>query len=98
MSCATGSGGVAGQRAAGAPEAVVERDGGSQRGEARDHAREEVVQSAGAVAFEAEDVLGGPEDRLDAPADRREVRAAAALVLAARPVDLGVERCEGGFE
>jgi hypothetical protein len=74
MGCATALGGVAGQRAAGAPK------------------------GAGAVAFEAEDVLGGPEDRLDALADRREVRAAAFLVLAVRAHDLGVKRGEVDFE
>src|SRR6266536_6483496 len=98
MSCATGSGGVAGQRAAGAAEAVVERDGGGEGGEAHGDAHEEVVQGAGPVAFEAEDVLGGPDDRFDALADRRQVRAAPWLVGAPRAHDLGVEGGEVGLE
>src|SRR3954470_6038666 len=84
MSCAAGSGGVASQRAAGAAEAVVECDGGGQGGEAAGEADAQLVQDARAVAFEAEDVLGGEEDRFDALADRREVRSAPGLVLAAR--------------
>src|SRR5919106_5072940 len=98
MSCATGSGRVAGQPAAGAAEAVVECDGGGERGEARGEADAEVVQGAGAVTFEGEDVLGGPEDRFDSLADRRQVRTAAGLVLAPRSQDLGVERGEVGLE
>ena len=49
------------------------------------------IEGAGAVAFEGQDVFAGPEDSLDALADRREVRAVAALVLAARPDHGGVE-------
>src|SRR3954453_3894990 len=98
MSCAAASGGVAGQRAAGACEAGVERDGGGQRGEAGGQSDAELVQDAGAVAFEAEDVLGGKEDRLDALAYRRQVRPAALLVLAARAMDLRVERAQLGLE
>src|ERR1035441_4263826 len=97
MSCATGLGGVAGERAGGAAELVVERDSRGERGEAHRHAYEQVVQGAGAVAFETEDVFGGPEDRFDSLADRREVRAAALLVFAAGAPDLGVKRGEGGF-
>src|ERR687892_956565 len=98
MSCATGSVRETGQRATGAAEAVVEGDRGGERGESRGEADAQLVQDAGTVAFDAEDVLGGPEDRFDALADRREVWSAAFLVLAARPVDLGVERGEVGFE
>src|SRR3954447_4023038 len=98
MSCAAGSGGVAGERAAGAAEAVVERDRRGERGEAAGEPHMQLVQDAGAVAFEAEDVLGGEEDRFDALADRREVRSAAFLVFAARAVDLGVERAQVGLE
>src|SRR3954454_9990440 len=97
MSCAAGSGGVAGQRAAGAAEAVIECDGGGQRGEAAGESDAQLVQDAGVVAFEAEDVLGGEEDRFDALADGREVWSAAAF-LAAGAVDLRVERGEVGFE
>src|SRR4051812_41306578 len=83
MSCAAGSGGVAGEGAAGAAEAVVERDRGGERGEAAGEPDAQLVQDAGAVAFEAEDVLGGEEDRFDALANRREGRSASAFVLAA---------------
>src|SRR3954465_12449978 len=98
MSCAAGSGGVAGQRAAGAAEAVVECDGGGERGEAAGEADAQLVQDARAVAFEAEEVVGGEEGRFDALADRREVRSVPALVLAARAVDGRVEHGEVGFE
>src|SRR5215210_7158148 len=91
MSCATGSGRVAGQRAAGASESVVEGDGCGQCGEAAGQADAQLVQVAGAVAFEAEDVFGGPEDRLDPLSDRSQVRAAALLILAAGAMDGGVE-------
>src|SRR3954469_3805040 len=98
MTCAAGSVGVAGERSAGAAEAVVECDCGGERGEAAGEADAQLVQDAGAVAFEAEDVLGGEEDRFDALADRREVRSASGLVLAARPVDLCVRRAQVGLE
>src|SRR3954452_13335923 len=98
MACATVSGRVAGQRAAGAAEAVVQRDGGGERGEAACQAHAQLVQDACAVAFEAEDVFGRVEDRLDALADRSEVWPAAFLVLAARAVDRGVERAQVCFE
>src|SRR5919201_2941103 len=98
MSCATASGGVAGRRAAGAAEAVVEGDGGGERGEAHGEADSELVQDAGAVAFEAEDVLGGEEDRLDPLADRGQVRPAALLVLAARSVDGRVQGAQVDLE
>ena len=65
---------VAGEATAGAAELVVERHGGSERGEAGTQADAEVVEGAGAVAFEREDVLAGSEDRFDPLADRREVR------------------------
>src|SRR4051795_4324344 len=98
MSCAAGSGGVAGQRAAGASEAVGERDGGGHGGEAAGEPHTQLVQDAGAGAFEAEDVLGGEEDRFDALADRREVRSAALLVLAARAVEVRIEGAQVGLE
>src|SRR5919199_2448939 len=98
MSCAAGSGGVAGQRAAGASEAVVERDRGGECGEAAGESDAQLVQGAGAVALEAEDVLGGEEDRFDPLADRGQVRPAATLVLAPRAVDGRVERAEVGLE
>ena len=76
MSCATGLCGVVDECAAGAAELVVEHDGGGERGESGAEADAEVVQGAGAVAFEGEDVFAGLEDRFDPLADRGEVRAA----------------------
>src|SRR3954467_5708117 len=98
MSCATGSGGVAGQRAAGAAESVVEGDGGGQRGEAAGEADAQLVQFAGAVAFEAENVFGGPEDRLDPLADRGQVRPSSRFVFASRAVDRRVQRLQIDLE
>src|ERR1035441_156761 len=94
MSSAMVSGGVGGEGSAGAVEAVVERDGGGECGEAREQAHAEGLEGACAVTLEGEDVLAGPEDRLDPLTDRREVRAAAALVFAPRTHDLSVEAGE----
>ena len=77
---------------------MVEGDRGGERGEAAGESDAQLVQGAGAVAFEAEDVLGGEEDRFDALADRREVWSAAVFVGAARAVDRGVERAQVGLE
>src|SRR5919109_4870520 len=98
MSSSTGSGGVLGQRSARETKAVVERDGGGEREEAAGQSGPEAVQGAGAVAFEGEDVFGGPVDRLDPLADRREVQALAGLVFAAWAMDRDVEGGEVGFE
>src|SRR5919108_2880994 len=98
VSSSTGSGGVLGQRSARETEAVVERDGGGEREEAAGQSGPEAVQGAGAVAFEGEDVFGGPVDRLDPLADRREVQALAGLVFAAWAMDRDVEGGEVGFE
>src|SRR5438445_805412 len=98
MSSATVLGGVAGEAAGWASEAVVECDSGSECGEACEQSYAEVGEGAGAVALEGEDVLAGLEDRLDPLADRREVRAAAALVLAPGADDARVEARELRFE
>src|SRR5487761_1174760 len=98
MSSATTLRGVAGQGSAGAAELVVECDAGGECCEAAGEANAEVLQGAGAVALEREDVLAGPEDRLDALAYRREVRSVAGLVLAPRTHDGRVEGGEFGFE
>src|SRR5204863_148576 len=45
-----------------------------EREESADDAGSEAVQGAGAVAFEGEDVFGGPVDGFDPLADRREMR------------------------
>src|SRR5450755_2790417 len=73
MSSSTSSGYVLGQGAAGEAESVVERDGGGEREQSAGDAGSEAVQRAGAVAFEGEDVFGGPVDRFDPLADRREM-------------------------
>ncbi len=62
---------------------MVEADGCGQGEEAAGDAGAQAAQSAGGVAFEGEDVFGGPVDALGALADRRQVRAAAGFVLAA---------------
>ena len=90
--------GVAAERAAGAAEAVVERDRGGEGGEASREAHAQVVQGARAVAFEGEDALGGSEDRFDSLADRGQAWPAAGFVFASGPLDAGVERLEVGFE
>src|SRR5262249_22827597 len=87
----TPSGDVVDQGAARTPEPVVERDACGQRQEARSDANAQVVQGAGAVALEGEDVLAGPEDRLDPLADRSEVNSVVGLISASRPHDRGVE-------
>src|SRR5512144_3298076 len=98
MSSATALRRIAGDRAAGAAELVVERDGGGERGEAAGEPDTQVVECARAVAFEREDVLAGVEDRFDALAQRCQVRAAAALVGAAGAHDRRAELGELGFE
>src|ERR1700694_922485 len=98
MGSATGLCGVAGERAAGAAEAVVECDCCGEGGEACDESDAEVLEGAGAVAFEGEDVFAGLEDRLDALADRGEVGAAAAFVFASWAVDGGVKRGQLALE
>ena len=70
MSCSAGLGGVVGECAWRTAEVVVERDGGCEGEEACGDACFEPVETAGAVAFEGEDVFAGLEDRLDALADR----------------------------
>src|SRR5664279_3790041 len=98
MTCATGLRGVVDQGAAGTTELVVEHDGGGQGGEPGAQADAKVVQGSGAVSFEGEDVLAGPEDRLDPLSDRREMRAVAFLVFAAGAQDRRVELGELGLE
>src|SRR4051794_32326564 len=98
MSSATASRGVLGERAGREAESVVECDRGGEGEEAAGEAGSEAVKGSGAVAFEREDVLGGPVDRLDSLADRRQVQPLAGLVLAARAVDAGVHRSELGLK
>ena len=70
---------------------VVECDGCGECQKAADDPGAQDVQGAGAVAFEREDVFGGPEDALDALADRGQMRPAAELVFAAGAQDLRAE-------
>ncbi|MDQ2759494.1 MAG: hypothetical protein M3Y17_03395 [Actinomycetota bacterium] len=72
----------------------MERDGGGEREKAAGHAGSEAVQGASAVAFEGEDVLGGPVDRFDALADRREVQSFAGLVFAPGAHDRRLHRVQ----
>src|SRR5271155_4217675 len=88
----TGLGAVVDECAAWLVELVVEGDGGGEAEEALQDALSEAGEGAGAVAFEGEDVLAGPEDRLDALADRREVWAFSGLVFASGSDDRGVHR------
>src|SRR5215210_5327795 len=98
MSDSARLGGVWREVAAGAAEAVVERNGGGEGEEALAESDAQSGQGAGGVAFEAEDVLAGPEDRLDALTDRSQVGAVAGLVAAGGTDDVGVERFDGGRE
>src|SRR5438093_5236102 len=98
MSSSTGSGGVVGERAWRAAEAVVEGDCGCECEEADFDAGCEAVEGAGSVPFEREQVFAGLEDRFDALTDRCEVWPAGGFVLAARSDDRGVELGGGGFE
>src|SRR5213080_983360 len=81
MSSSTGSGGVVGERAWRAAEAVVEGDCGCEREEAHLDAGCEAVEGAGSVPFEREQVFAGLEDRFDALTDRCEVWPAGGFVL-----------------
>src|ERR1700679_441805 len=98
MSSATVSGCVGGVGSAGVAEALVQRDGGSEGREAGEQAHTKVLQGAGAVTLEGEDVLAGLEDRLDPLTDRREVRAGPWLVFAAGAHDARVELGEFGLQ
>src|SRR5215210_8441098 len=71
---ALGLGGEVGDGAWCASEPVVEVDAGGQRKQALRDAGAEVSERAGAVAFEAEEVFAGPEDRLDPLSDRRQMQ------------------------
>src|SRR2546423_2881392 len=83
MSSSTGLGGVVGEGAWWAAEAVVESNCGGECEEADLDAGGEAVEGAGAVAFEGEEVFAGLEDRLDPLADRCQVWSAGGLGLAA---------------
>ena len=98
MSSSTVSGGVVGECAWWAAEAVVEADRGGEGEEAAADAGAQAVEGAGAVAFEGEQVFAGLEDRFDPLTDWREVRAATGFVFAARADDRRVELGGGSLE
>src|SRR5665809_31780 len=75
---------IGNERAARTTELVVEGDAGRERQQPLGDPHPEVVDRAGAVALEREQVLAGPEDRLDALADRGQVETVVGLVGARR--------------
>src|SRR5215208_90939 len=92
---ATRSGGVVDEGAAWPAELVVEADAGGEREQACGDAGAEVAWGAGAVAFQAEQVFAGVEDRFDPLPDWCEVRAAPGFVAAGGAHDGGAERGDG---
>ena len=96
---AVGLAGEVGECSCGAGELVVEPDAGGQGEEFGGDAGSEAVEGASVVAFQAELVFEGPEDRLDALPDGGEMRSAAGLVLAAGSQDQSAEALRhGGLE
>ena len=91
----TGLGAVVDECAAWPAELVVQGDSGGEGEQALQDALSEAGEGSGAVAFEGQDALAGPEDALDPLADRREVRASAGLVLAPGPEDRCVHVADG---
>ena len=67
------------------------------RGGCRDPGSE-VVGCAGSVAFEAQEVFAGHEDRFDPLPDRRQADARVGLVLASWSHDQAAELADGVFE
>src|SRR5215204_1409161 len=86
-------GGEVCERAGWPAEPVVEVDAGGECEQSLRDPGAEVSQGAGAVAFEAEEVFAGPEDRLDPLADRGELRPCRRLVASRWPQ---YERAEVG--
>jgi hypothetical protein len=74
---------------------VVEPDAGGEGEQFGGDAGAEAVEAAGVVAFEAEAVFEGEEDRLDPLTDPGEHGAAAGLVLAGRAQDPRAEALGG---
>src|SRR3954462_932758 len=91
-------GDVVDERAGGAAEPVVEVDAGGEREQALQDAGAQVVQGASAVAFEGEQVLGGPVDRLDALTQRRDVRGVVGFIGSGGADQGGTQRGDGGGE
>src|SRR3954453_13423816 len=95
---ATRLGGVVGDGAAGSAELVVEADAGCEGEEAEGYADGEVVQGAGSVAFEVEQVFAAEEDGLDPLPDWCEVGSGGRLVFAGWTDDGGAELGDRGRE
>src|SRR5215210_8368017 len=92
---ALGLGGEVGEGACWPAEPVVEVDAGGECEQALGDAGAEVSEGAGAVAFEAQEVFAGPEDRLDSLADRGEVRASLGFGLAGGAQQGAAELADG---
>src|SRR3954451_10779294 len=90
--------GVVGAGAAGAAELLVEADAGGEGEQPCRDAGGEIVQRAGAVALEREDVFEAAEDGLNALADGGEAGAGLGFVAAGGAQDGGAEGGDGGFE
>src|SRR5688500_8578625 len=91
-------GGVVGEGRGWSAELVVEADAGGEDEEAEGDACGEVVEGAGAVSFEGEDVFAGAEDRFDALPDGRQVWPLLGFVAAGGAEDGGAEVGDGGGE
>src|SRR5680860_186375 len=95
MSDSTRSGHVGHERAARAPELVVEPDTCRQAEKTLGDTLTQPLERAGAVTLQGEQVLAGPEDRLDALADQGQVRSAAGLIAPRRSHDRGPQSIDG---
>ena len=73
-------------------------DAGGEREQSDADPDSEVVQRAGAVAFESEDVFGGVDDRLDPLADAGDDRCLPGFVLAVGADDRGAQLSGGILE
>src|SRR5438477_13113313 len=98
MSDSTRSGNVGHERAARAPELVVEADAGRKGEKARRHPGAQVLEGPGAVALEAQQVLEGLEDGLDPLADPAKADRALGLVGPGRAHDERPRARDGGLE
>jgi len=89
--------GVVGECPAGTSELMVEADAGGQPEQLHANAHEQTPRRAGAVTFDAEQVLAGPDDGLDALADRGQVRPCVGLIGVRRAHKSGAQlRHRGG--
>src|SRR6266511_1859516 len=86
---------VGGEVAAGVTDVVVVDEAGGERQEPERDAGADAGQGAGAVLFEGELALAGPDDRFDALADRAEGAVAVGFVFAVGAQEV---RAEGGHD